>query len=250
MYQRLNPLYWLDQLQIDLALALVLTLASLLIVFGAGALAGYLKASKGLKTNYTRKIFHFIVYSVATGVTWLWGLPATAIFGTCAMFFLMFAIWRGEGSILYEGIAREQDTPQRTFYLIVPFLATAAAGVLDNVIFGAFASIGYLCVGWGDAIAEPFGVRFGKHKYRVRTLTGIKCQRSLEGSASVFVASSVAASLLLYSQLNSLVTSIVCGTIIGAVSALVEAFSPHGGDNFTIQVAASATAFFLITYLF
>lgn len=249
MYQRLNPLYWLDQLQIDIGLALALTIVSICVVFGAGLLAGYLRTSKGLKTNYTRKIFHFIVYSVATGVTWLWGLPATAIFGTCALFFLIFAIWRGEGSILYEGIAREQDAPQRTFYLLVPFLATAAAGVLDNIVFGAFASIGYLCVGWGDAIAEPFGVRFGKHKYMVRTLTGIKCQRSLEGSASVFVASTLAASLLVYSQVHDVIISCVCGVTIGAVSALVEAFSPHGGDNFTIQVAASATAFVLITYL-
>jgi phytol kinase len=250
MLQRLNPLYWLDQLQIDLGLAIFLTLASLLVVFGAGAVAGYLKTSKGIRTNYTRKIFHFIVYSAATGVTWLWGLPATAIFGTCALFFLMFAIWRGEGTMLYEGIAREQDAPQRTFYLLVPFLATAAAGVLDNVVFGAFASIGYLCVGWGDAIAEPFGVRFGKHKYRVRTLTGIKCQRSLEGSASVFAASTLAASVLIFSWSGEIITSIVCGLIIGLISAVVEAFSPHGGDNFTIQVAASAAAFVLLTYIF
>jgi len=250
MEDRLLVSYWLGQLQIGLGLALILTAASLLVVFGAGWIAGYLKSGRGWRTNYTRKIFHFIVYSAATGVTWLWGLPATAIFGTCALFFLMFAIWRGEGSLLYEGIAREQDAPQRTFYLIVPFLATAAAGVLDNVVFGAFASVGYLCVGWGDAIAEPFGVRFGKHKYRVRTLTGIKCQRSLEGSASVFMASTLAASLLVYSWQNDVLVSIICGLIIGLISAVVEAFSPHGGDNFTIQVAASAAAFVLLTYIF
>jgi len=250
MELHISPVYWLDQLKIDLGLALVLTVLSVFVVFGAGVIAGYLKKNKGWKTNYTRKVFHFIIYSAATGVTWFWGLPATVIFGTCALFFLMFSIWRGEGSLLYEGIAREQDAPQRTFYLITPFLATAAAGVLDNIVFGAFASIGYLCVGWGDAIAEPFGVRFGKHKYRVRTLTGIKCQRSLEGSASVFVASSVAASLLLYIHMNDAMISVVSGIIIGAVSTLVEAFSPHGGDNFTIQVAASATAFLLITQVF
>lgn len=237
MELHLSPAYWFDQLWIDPLTGALIAMLSIFIVFGAGTLAGYIKKEKGLKTNYTRKIFHFIVFSSATGITMLWGLPGTAIFGICSAIFLTTAIYRGDGSVFYEGIAREQDEPHRSFYLIVPFLATAVGGVCGNVFFGASAMVGYLVVGWGDAVGEPFGVRFGKHKYKVFTMTGIKCHRSLEGSAAVFIASALAASIVLQNP--------IYGVIVGLVAALFESQSPHGMDNLTVQLSAAGTAFLL-----
>jgi phytol kinase len=233
----LSPFYWFGELKIDPFVGIQIALLSLFIVFGAGTLAGYIKKEKGIKTNYTRKIFHFIVFTSATIIHWQFGLPGTAIFGTSALLFLIISIYRGDGSIIYEGIAREQDKPQRSFYLIVPFIATAVAGVMGNILFMGWAMVGYLVIGWGDAVGEPFGVKFGKHKYRVFTLTGIKCHRSLEGSAAVFIASALAASIVLANP--------IYGVIIGMVAALLESQSPHGGDNFTVQLGATATAFLL-----
>lgn len=230
----LSLFYWLGQLRIDPGLGIALVLLSLVTAFGAGVLAGYLKLHKGLKTNYSRKVFHFIVFSAATLIAWFWGLPGTIIYGICCGIFLIISLMEGDGSLLYEGIAREQDKPQRSLYLIFPFVSTAIGGMLGNIFFGASAIVGYLVVGWGDAVGEPFGVRFGRHTYRVSTLTGIKCQRSLEGSVAVFVASAAAASLLLMNPVH--------GAIIGLVAALVEAHSPHGWDNLTVQIAATAAA--------
>jgi phytol kinase len=237
MEVHLSPWYWFDELWIDPLVGIQIALLSLFIVFGAGTLAGYIKKEKGVKTNYTRKIFHFIIFTSVTIIHWQFGLPGTAIIGTCALFFLIVAIFRGEGSIIYEGIAREQDSPQRSFYLIVPFIATAVAGIMGNMLFMGWAMVGYLVVGWGDAVGEPFGVRFGKHKYKVFTLTGIECYRSLEGSAAVFIASTLAATIVLANP--------VYGVIIGMAAALIESQSPHGGDNFTVQLGATAIAFLL-----
>ena len=162
----LSPAFWFDELWIYPTVGIQIALLSIFIVFGAGTLAGYIKKEKGLKTNYTRKIFHFIVFTSATIIHWQFGLPGTAIFGIASLIFLLTAMYRGEGSIFYEGIAREQDMPHRSFYLIVPFMATAVGGILGNFLFMGYAMVGYLVIGWGDAVGEPFGVRFGKHKYK------------------------------------------------------------------------------------
>lgn len=241
MVVNLSLFYWLEQFRIDPGLGLAIALLSLVISFGAGILAGYLKLHKGLKTNYSRKVFHFIVFSAATLIAWFWGLPGTIIFGISSGIFLITSLLQGDGSMLYEGIAREQDRPQRSLYLIAPFVGTAIGGMLGNLFFGASAIVGYLVVGWGDAVGEPFGVMFGRHKYRVFTLTGINCQRSLEGSMAVFIASTLAASLLLMNPLH--------GAIIGLVATLVEAQSPHGLDNLTVQIAATAAASMLALWL-
>ncbi len=121
------------------------------------------------------------------------------------------------------------------------YLSFAVGGILGNVLFMGWAMVGYLVVGWGDAVGEPFGVKFGKHRYRVFTLTGIKCYRSLEGSAAVFIASTLAATIVLANP--------VYGVIIGMAVALIESQSPHGGDNFTVQLGATAIAFLLVWLL-
>jgi phytol kinase len=233
----LSPTFWFNELWIEPVPGALIAIMSLFLVFGAGTLAGYMKKEKGVKTNYTRKVFHFIVFTSATIIHYFFGLPGTAIFGTASLAFLITAIWRGDDSIIYEGIAREQDKPHRSFYLIVPFIATALGGITGNFFFMGYAMVGYLVIGWGDAVGEPFGVRFGKHKYRVFTLTGIKCHRSLEGSAAVFVASSLAATIVLANPVH--------GVIIGLVAALLESQSPHGGDNFIVQLGATTAAFLL-----
>lgn len=233
----LSLAFWFDELWIEPLIGVQLALLSLFLVFGAGTLAGYMKKEKGVKTNYTRKVFHFIVFTSATIIQWQFGLPGTAIFGTASLFFLLVSMYRGEGSIIYEGIARETDAPHRSFYLIVPFIATALGGITGNFFFIGYAMVGYLVIGWGDAVGEPFGVRFGKHKYPVFTLTGIKCHRSIEGSIAVFLASSLAATLVLANPVH--------GVIIGLIAALLESQSPHGGDNFIVQLGATTSAFIL-----
>jgi phytol kinase len=80
----------------------------------------------------------------------------------------------------------------------------------------------------------------------VPSFAGVRAQRSLEGSAAVFLIGSVAAILGLMAAGLATDTAIWCGLACGAAGAIVEAVSTHGLDNFTTQVAAAATAAWLL----
>ena len=71
-------------------------------------------------------------------------------------------------------------------------------------------------------------------------------QRSLEGSASVLIVGALAAFFGLW--LNGVAPGLALGTALacGLAGAAVEAVSNHGLDNFTVQVAAAAAAYFLL----
>lgn len=234
-----DPEHWLIYSPIS-AIVLILTAYT----------SGYLKLNVNLKTNYTRKIFHFIIFTVAGIIGIYSGLKGVIVFGSIAGIFIMGTINLGIGNIFYEGLAREQDTPHRSFYLIVPFVATACAGLTNNLLFGQFALIGYLVAGWGDAVGEPIGVRFGRHKYKVPTVVKVDCYRSLEGSFAIFIVSTIAIAIIL---INIMKTTILIGLAIGIISGLitciVEAISPHGIDNFTTQFFSASSAYYILTYM-
>jgi phytol kinase len=216
--------------------------------FAALWLAGTLK-QKGTRTGYTRKVFHFLIFGTVAALEWRLGTPAVCLFGgTCTMA-VFFAIWRGPGSLLYEALARPGDEPHRTFFILVPYFTTLVGGLVANIVFGPVAVTGYLVTGLGDAIGEPAGTLFGKHHYRVRSLSSVPATRSLEGSAAVFIMSVVA--LLLAAAVSPHITLAAFGIprvlAIAAASTLVEAVSPHGWDNATMQIVPTALVWAWLT---
>jgi phytol kinase len=212
-------------------------------------ISGILKLKYQIKTNYTRKLFHILVFTNAGVFGYFYDHTAVMFYGGLTGLIIICVIYQGEGKILYEGIAREQDKPHRSFYIGVPFICTALGGLFNSFLFGQLAIIGYLVAGWGDAIGEPIGVRFGKHKYNVPTLQNVKCQRSLEGSIAIAVMSAVAVAVGLYLiNIASYWTILMICVACGILTALVEAVSPHGIDNFTTQ-AISVTICSSILYL-
>ena len=216
--------------------------------FAALWFAGRLK-QRGVRTGYTRKVFHFLIFSTVAMLQWRLGTPAVCLFGGMCTLAVFFAVWRGPGNMLYEAMAREKDEPHRTFFILVPYFTTLVGGLVSNMLFGPIAVAGYLVTGLGDAIGEPAGTRFGKHHYRVRSLSSVPATRSLEGSAAVFAMSFVALALA-----ANLSPQIVPGhwgifkllTIAGA-SAVAEAVSPHGWDNATMQIVPTAMVWSWIT---
>jgi phytol kinase len=211
--------------------------------FAALWLAGWLQR-RGARTGYTRKVFHFLIFTTVAVLEWRLGTPAVCLFGAACTVAVFTAIWLGPGSLLYEAIARPKDVPHRTLFVVVPYLATLMGGLASNLMFGPVAVAGYLATGLGDAIGEPVGTMFGRHAYRVRSLSSVPATRSLEGSAAVFLMSAVA--LLLAAALSPQITLTELGLAkvlaIAAASAAVEAVSPHGWDNLTMQIIPSALA--------
>jgi phytol kinase len=169
------------------------------------------------------------------------------ILGSGMGIFVLYSVWAGDGNFFFESMAREKDHPRRGYFIVVPYLTTAAGGLISNLLFGASAVMGYALCGAADAIAEPVGVRFGKHKFKVPSLKKVKVsERSLEGSFSVLTVS-LALSYLFFVYLYQLgpAEAMLSSAILSVIIVLVEAISFHGADNFTIQVTASG-----LTYLF
>ncbi|MDX1567915.1 MAG: hypothetical protein R3223_08950, partial [Longimicrobiales bacterium] len=148
---------------------------------------------------------------------------------------------------LFESLARPTDAPRRGTFVVVPLLATAIGGVVSNLFWGNYAMVGYLVAGWGDAIAEPVGTRWGRHRYQVPSFGGVSAERSLEGSTAVLFAGGLAAAAALSLLGAGGWTLIGAATTCAVVATALEAVSHHGLDNLTLQVAASWTAAALLT---
>ncbi len=228
------------------ALAALLTPLVVAYAVGAAALAGWLRTAKQVAAPYTRKIFHFAIFTMAGLIQLLIGLPGVMIFGSVVSAAVLWAIYRGDSSPLYEALARPSDRPQRTLFIVIPLITTALGGVLANLLFAHVAFVGYLVCGWGDALGEPVGTRWGTHRYKVPSLAGVPATRSLEGSSAVFLGGTLAAFLGLAIAGVAPLTAAAVACAAGLAGALVEAFSTHGLDNLTVQVAAAAVAFFLL----
>jgi phytol kinase len=229
---------------------LIITPVTIISIFFFLYISGFLKIEYKIKTNYTRKLFHILVFTLAGILGLYFGYKGVMFYGGLTGLIIIYVIYLGAGNIFYEGIAREQDRPHRSFYIGVPFLSTALGGLFNSFIFGQFAIIGYLVAGWGDAVGEPVGVRFGKHKYNVPTLQKVKCQRSLEGSFAVMLMSIVAVFIGLWLIGNySISTMIIAAIIASIVTTIIEASSPHGLDNFSTQVGAAGIVFVVMMLL-
>jgi phytol kinase len=207
---------------------------------------GYLKVRRQVRTAYTRKIFHFLVFTAVSIVHLIWRLPGVTVFGIVSTLLVVYTVSKGAGFPLYEALARPADAPHRTLFIMVPLITTALGGITTNALFATYAYVGYLVCGWGDAVGEPVGSRWGSHKFSVPSLAGVRAQRSVEGSFAVFLVGSIAAIIGLLATGLATDTAIWGGLACGAAGALVEAVSTHGLDNFTTQVAAAATAAWLL----
>lgn len=239
------PAEVLDGLLPDLRLVLLLVPVALVFAGAAGALAARLRG-RGVRVPYTRKVFHFLIFTGAGAVHLEWGLPGVICFGSGVALVVLWAVAAGPGQPLYEALARPTDAPRRSLFVLVPLATTALGGLASNLLFADAALFGYLVAGWGDAVGEPVGARWGRHPYRVPSLAGVPAARTLEGSLAVAAAGCAAA--LVGGVLAGLPAASAIGVALacGLAGAAVEAFSTHGLDNLTVQLAASGAAFLLV----
>lgn len=222
---------------------LALAAAGVAVASAAGFFAGWLKLHRGVATPYTRKIFHFAIFTVATILHAIGGYAEVNAFACGVVAVVLFACARGAGFLLYEPLARERDAPHRTFFILVPLVTTALGGIVSNLVAGDFALVGYLVTGWGDAVGEPAGRRFGRHPYRVPSLMGVPANRTVEGSTAVGIAAFAAAAISLTLALGvPIPKACIVALVVAVATVAVEAVSPHGTDNFTTMVSAAWAA--------
>ncbi|MBN2018170.1 MAG: hypothetical protein JW794_08615 [Candidatus Cloacimonetes bacterium] len=224
----------------------VLTPILIIFTWFCSWVASILKVKKGLKTAYTRKVFHFMIFSMAGILQIVIGLPGVILFGIIVVIVILFAVHKGSGFPFYEALARSKDSPRRSAFILIPLATTALGGVLANVFFYPFAYIGYFVCGCGDAVGEPIGAKWGKHTYKVPSMFGVKVTRSIEGSIGVLVVGFLAAFLALLFSAHDVRTSLFVGAICALGGALIEAVSTHGLDNVTIQLVVSGIAYIIL----
>jgi phytol kinase len=235
-----------DRFLPDIATTIVVLPLAFLYAAAAAAFVGWLRVTRCVRAPYTRKLFHFLIISVAALVQLQWDLAGTVVYGVTVALLVTGAVLRGDGFAFYEALARPTDAPRRSLFIMVPLATTTIGGVLANLLFPAWAFIGYAAVAWGDAIGEPVGVRWGRHRYSVPSIAGVRATRSVEGSAAVLAAAAASSCAVLMAAGTAPGMAVMAGLIIGAVTTAVEAVSHHGFDNLTIQVAAAGVAALLL----
>jgi phytol kinase len=218
----------------------------LLWAYACLSFAGQLKVRARLKTGYTRKIFHILIFLSAAIVQAVGGFATVCLFGTMVSLVVGYALLCGPGSHLYEAIAREQDRPHRSYFIIIPYFATLIGGLTSSVLFGPLAVVGYLVGGLGDAAGEPVGTRWGRCHYAIGRAMNAK---TLEGSLAVLAASLVALliSVVIAPELHFDIRSMIALPVIAVICALVEAFSPRGWDNVPMQIVPTMLVAFLLS---
>ncbi len=130
------------------------------------------------------------------------------------------------------------------FLIYLPFMILFGKG-------SAILLIPNLVNQFADGLAEPVGLRFGKHQYRARALwydgkfwSG-RFVRTVEGSATVFV---VTLLILLFFS-TSFTPRQYMAALIGLppLMTLVEAVSPHTGDGPLIALAGCSYLWWVLS---
>jgi dolichol kinase len=228
----LQPAYWGLELTRVIALYLVAFLCGLLVI------------RLGVRVNYTRKINHFVLFFLpvflATIFTFQQSMATVTMTGLILMGSIgMYAAPVRERVPIFATMFSSFDRPEDRPYTLLWLQTQIAAGYLViiplAIMFARQGSpelmlIPILINGIGDGLAEPVGVRFGRHRYNVRALHGDRVYtRSLEGSACVLV-TGILVVLLFHGSFTTPQFWVALATIPIAMT-LAEAFSPHTWDT-------------------
>lgn len=201
---------------------------------------------KNWSVGFSRKLFHFLVFSTAVVYKFYFSIPGVFILGWAVTAVVFHALWKGENSDGFKALARPKDAPYEKRYIVYPYLATFAGGVVVNMLFEPSAVMAaFLVAGVGDAIGEPVGTFWGKHPYKVPSWGGISSTRTIEGSSAVFVVCFLSIYYVAYLQGLNVPFWIIMA--VAMIPALVEAVSPHGWDNFTLQLSGAISFMLLLS---
>lgn len=223
-------------------------LIPLSVVYSAGLLfvAGTFKLRYGWDVAYTRKIVHYAIFLSVAVLQSFGGLPAVLCFGVGTALTLGFAVWRRDGFVLYESMARERDGVNRHIWVIVPAICTALGGISSNFFFSDFAIFGYLVAGIGDGLGEPVGRRYGN--IRFTALRGNAARKTFAGTKAVWFGilfAFVLGAILTGSSVDGYTFLMLCAAV--TICTIVEVFAPRGTDNLFLQVIPAGLAFLILS---
>jgi phytol kinase len=211
---------------------------------------GLLVRHYGIRVNYTRKIVHFSLFFIPALLRSVFPYQDSLehfIIG-CVIAIVSLIIYirpiRENVSVvgtMFLSIDRPEDRPHTLWWLFTQVLAGYMIFIPSVIFFAQNGLAGLiwiplLIIYFGDGLAEPVGVRFGKHRYETYAFfSKKKYVRTLEGSACVFFATLIVIAVFhsSFSQ-KEFITALI---VVPALMTLVEAFSPHTWDTPTLLLA-------------
>lgn len=222
----------------------------LVVIIFSWCSTGYLRLQGYLRAGDARKINHIL--ALAGVALWFGWLPigmarASAIVtGVCILILVtLTCLFRHikPFSWAFAANTRPSDAPYESLLFWTSWLMSILALLIADLVFMDIqvSRTAALIVGISDGLAEPIGIRWGRHRYQVQWTNRMKPSvRSIEGSLCVAVScflivvcSYASSGMLLWPQL------IGGALLIALVLTIIEAISPHGWDNFTVPVSAA-----------
>ncbi|MCP4673645.1 MAG: hypothetical protein GY857_20350 [Desulfobacula sp.] len=222
----------------------------LLSLFTIQYCSGLLVRYKGVKVNYTRKINHFSLFFIPVFLRSVFSHEESferfiigCVLGTLILFIYIKPIREKIPLIatMFLSFDRPEDRPNTLWWLFTQILAGYIVLVPMVIFFvqnglSGIIWIPLLILAFGDGLAEPVGIKFGKHKYETYAFfSKKKYVRSLEGSACVFLASIIV--IIVFHSSFSQLQFIIALIFIPILMTFVEAFSPHTWDTPTLYLA-------------
>lgn len=199
---------------------------------------------KNVKVNYTRKVIHisyFILPQILDIVLFKYDKDIfTELWNIWIILTLLILLSEHVRKIIpfvdtmFKAVDRPEDRP----YTLIWFSSQTVVSILVLIPFSLYFNhidkvkytfIPILINGLADGLAEPVGIRFGKHKYETKAcLSNKKYQRSYEGSLCVFLVSTIIIGayykyMTLYHYLFNILT-------IPIITTITEAYAPHTWD--------------------
>jgi phytol kinase len=208
---------------------------AIILAWGQLSISRSLREWMACRAGHSRKLFHFQVFLTAAFLSSQYGLRPMCIYGVAVSFWAGVSIVDVRG--LGRALIRDEDAPRGRRYVVIPYLATLLGGLSTQVWLTSGAATGLLIVGVCDAIAEPVGLRWGRHPYVLSKVPWLKtATRTFEGSMAIALSSGVIF-VMTASGVSMGDFPLALWVLGGALGVtLVEALSPHGGDNFTLQL--------------
>jgi dolichol kinase len=214
-----------------------------------------------MRVNYTRKILHFALFFVPlTLYPWLpfRGGPDTALLSSAVFLATLLAMSEPVRTrvptmaVVFTAFDRPEDRPYTLAWLLTQIATTYVVLLIFLVWLQSYDKVALIYVtvlvaAIGDGLAEPVGVRFGRHRYGTRALfTDRRYTRSLEGSACV-LASGFLAVCLLREQFQPTQFALALA-IIPAAMTLAEAWSPHTWDGPFLYLAGGLSTIAVLEF--
>jgi dolichol kinase len=222
----------------------ILEVIRLLGLFTIQCVTSYLVKQGKLRVNYSRKVLHFshLLSTLLINRTFFnYSIEYFIISGSLSLAQSLIFVKPIRKRIRFIGFLflsydRPEDRPHTVRLATTQILGMNIVLVGLAYLYGIsgvqldLLALPLVITAFGDGLAEPIGVRFGKRKYRTKDLFGDRVYtRSYEGSAMVFLTTIVALSS--FYNLFSLGAFACLLAILPLLMTITEAHSPHTWDN-------------------